>query len=114
MSICHLRCAKNSQEKIKVRDTKLSSFYVVAYDIPDDRRRTKVHKVLKGFGQWTEFSLFECFLNKKELLQMQAKLGKYLDPRSDKVRIYTICDVCLTKIETIGIPEPKEETSYLI
>ncbi len=102
------------QSGVSVRGIRQSSFYVVAYDIPDDKRRTKIHKILKGFGQWTEFSLFECFLTKKELLQMQAKLEKYLDPRNDKVRIYLICDACLTKIETIGIPEPKEELSYLI
>ena len=102
------------QTGVSVRGIRQSSLYVVAYDIPDDKRRTKIHKILKGFGQWTEFSLFECFLTRKELLQMQAKLDKYLDPRKDKVRIYFICDACLTRIETIGIPEPKEETSYLI
>ncbi len=103
-----------SQASVSVRGVRQSSFYVVAYDIPDDKRRTKIHKILKGFGQWTEFSLFECFLTKKELLQMRSKLDKYLDPSNDRVRIYMICDTCLAKIETIGIPEPKEETSYLI
>lgn len=102
------------QTGVSVRGIRQSSLYVVAYDIPDDKRRTKIHKILKGFGQWTEFSLFECFLTKKELLQMRIKLDKYLDPRKDKVRIYLICDACLTRIETIGIPEPREETSYLI
>lgn len=102
------------QRAIGVRGVRQSSLYVVAYDIPDDKRRTKVHKVLKGFGQWTEFSLFECFLTKKELLQMRAKLDKHLHPGTDKVRIYIICDACLSKIETVGIPEPVEETSYLI
>ena len=102
------------QTGVSVRGTRQSSLYVVAYDISDDKRRTKIHKILKGFGQWTEFSLFECFLTRKELLQMRAKLDKYLDSRTDKVRIYLICDACMTKIETIGIPEPKEETSYLI
>lgn len=102
------------QAGVSVRGIRQSSLYVVAYDIPDDRRRTKIHKILKGFGQWTEFSLFECFLTKKELLQMRAKLDKYLDTRTDKVRFYLICDACMTKIETIGIPEPEEETSYII
>ncbi|HJT59212.1 MAG TPA: CRISPR-associated endonuclease Cas2, partial [Ktedonobacteraceae bacterium] len=36
--------------------------YVIAYDIPDDRRRTRIHKTLLGFGKWTQYSLFECFL----------------------------------------------------
>lgn len=102
------------QPGVSVRGIRQSSFYVVAYDIPDDKRRTRIHKILKGFGQWTEFSLFECFLTKKEVLQMRAKLDKYLDAREDRVRIYTLCESCLAKVETVGIPEPKEDTSYLI
>ena len=102
------------QPGVNVRGVRQSSFYVVAYDISDDKRRTKVHKVLKGFGEWTEFSLFECFLTKKELLQMRAKLDKLLDSRADRVRIYTLCETCLAKIETVGIAEPVEQLSYLI
>ncbi len=99
---------------VQARGARQSSFYVVAYDIPDDKRRTRVHKILKGFGQWTEYSLFECFLTKKELLQMRAKLDRYLNNQQDRVRIYTICDACLPKIDTIGIAEPVEDTSYII
>jgi len=105
---------RKEQAGVSTRGERQSHLYVVAYDIPDDKRRTKVHKLLKGFGQWTEFSLFECFLTRKELLLMSAKLSKHLDAGKDRVRIYTICDACLTKIETVGIAEPKEDTSYLI
>jgi len=45
---------------------------------------------------------------------MRAKLDKHLHAGTDKVRIYSICDACLSKIETVGIPEPVEDTSYLI
>ena len=96
------------------REGRQTSFYVVAYDIPDDRRRTRVHKLLKGFGRWTEFSLFECFLTKKELVLLRARLEKHLDAERDRVRIYMLCDTCLDKIETVGLPAPVEETSYLI
>ncbi len=102
------------QAGVNARGIRQSHLYVVAYDIPDDRRRTRIHKTLKGFGQWTEFSLFECFLTKKELLQMRAKLNEHLDAHQDKVRIYLICENCLPKIETVGLAEPKEDTSYLI
>ncbi len=99
---------------VSTRGSRQSSLYVIAYDIPDDKRRTQVHKALKGFGQWTEFSLFECFLTKKELLQMRAKLNEHLHVGEDRVRIYLICENCLPKIETVGIPKPIEDTSYLI
>lgn len=102
------------QRKGNARRVRQSTLYVVAYDIPDDKRRTKVHSILKGFGQWTEFSLFECFLTKKEFLLMKAKLNEYLDASRDRVRMYTICEICLEKIETVGIPQAKEETMYLI
>ncbi len=102
------------QVGVSSRGIRQSNLYVVAYDIPDDKRRSRVHKALKGFGQWTEFSLFECFLTKKEVLQMRAKLNEHLDARTDRVRIYMICDNCLSKIETVGLVEPKEDTSYLI
>jgi CRISPR-associated protein Cas2 len=105
---------RKEQVGVNTRGERQSHLYVVAYDIPDNKRRTRVHKLLKGFGQWTEFSLFECFLTRKELLLMSAKLSKHLDAGTDRVRIYTICDTCLTKIETVGIAEPKEDTSYLI
>ena len=51
--------------------------YVIAYDIPEDRRRTKVHKILSGFGTWTQYSLFECFLSKKELIPDFHQNAKY-------------------------------------
>jgi CRISPR-associated protein Cas2 len=99
---------------VQTRGARESTLYVVAYDIPDDKRRTKVHRLLKGFGTWTEYSLFECFLTRKELFMMRAKLDKYLDANRDRVRIYTVCETCLGKIETLGIPQPAEETCYLI
>ena len=88
--------------------------YVVAYDIPDDRRRTKVHQILLGFGKWTQYSLFECFLNKKELLILQAKLADHLEAKEDSVRFYPLCSNCLEKVETIGGPPPEEELIYIV
>lgn len=89
-------------------------FYVVAYDIPSDRRRTKVHKVLSGFGQWTQYSLFELFLNDKELVLLQNKLEKLLNPKQDSVRFYPLCAACLKQVETIGSQAPKEPTVFVV
>ena len=36
-----------------------TTFTIVAYDIPSDKRRTKIHKLLCGFGKSTQFSLNE-------------------------------------------------------
>lgn len=88
--------------------------YVVAYDIPDDRRRSKVHQILLGFGKWTQYSLFECFLTRKDLILLQAKLGEYLSEMHDSVRLYPLCATCVSKVETIGDPPPKEEVLFIL
>lgn len=91
-----------------------TSFYVVAYDIPSDRRRTKVHKILSGFGRWTQFSLFECYLTEKEHLTLRAKLDKVLDEAQDRIRFYSLCEACLKKVETVGMEQPAEDRVYIV
>jgi len=78
------------------------TLYVIAYDIPDDRRRTKVHRLLCGYGAWTQFSLFECWLTRQQLLELQAKLAPHLIADRDRVRLYVLCSGCQPKVVTIG------------
>ena len=88
--------------------------YFIAYDIPDDKRRTKIHKVLLGFGKWTQYSLFECFLSRKELILLQAKLSEHLMAQEDSVRFYPLCASCVSKVETIGGSPPSEELVFIV
>ena len=91
-----------------------TTLYLVAYDISSDRRRTKVHKLLCGFGSWTQYSLFECYLSEKERILLRAKLDNLLDETADNVRLYPLCQACQTKVETIGSAIPQEDTVYLL
>ena len=88
--------------------------YVVAYDIPNDKRRTKVHKTLCGFGDWTQYSLFECFLDARELVQLRARLDTLLNPQEDSVRIYPLCAGCKESVETIGSAPPEEKIVFIL
>src|SRR5579864_7246288 len=88
--------------------------YVIAYDIPDDRRRTKVHQILMGFGKWTQYSLFECFLTRKQLILLRSKLKEHLVPRQDSVRFYPLCANCVSRVETVGDPPPSDAVLFLV
>ena len=90
------------------------ALYVIAYDISSDRRRTKVHKTLCGFGQWTQYSLFECHLTEKEMVALRGKLDKLLEPEEDSVRFYPMCAACVAKVETIGSEKPAEESVFIV
>lgn len=87
---------------------------MIAYDIPSDKRRKKIHSILLGYGKWTQYSLFECFLSKKELLLLQAKLEEHLIAAQDSVRFYPLCANCVKKVETIGGPPPAEDMLFIV
>ncbi len=95
-------------------DSRTTTLYVVAYDISSNRRRTKVHKVLSGFGRWTQYSLFECYLSEKEYLQLRARLDKILEESQDSVRFYPLCGRCEGKVETVGSPPPGKPVLFVV
>ncbi len=91
-----------------------ASCYVIAYDIPSDKRRRKVHDLLLGYGKWTQYSLFECFLTKKELVLLRSKLAPHLVAAEDSVRFYLLCATCVSKVETIGGPPPADAVLFVV
>src|SRR5436305_6829873 len=98
----------------KAKINSQTTCYVIAYDISDDRRRTKVHKILLGFGKWTQFSLFECFLTRKQLVLLRSKLEEHLVEQQDSVRFYQLCSNCLGHVETVGEPPPFEDLLFVV
>lgn len=74
-------------------------FCVIAYDVSDDKCRSKVVKILERYGVRVNFSVFECMLTPLQLKTIKSSIMPLLDVRSDSVVYYTICLNCYTKIE---------------
>ena len=99
----------------KQRQGDESKLYVVSYGIPDDRRRTRVHSALTGFGTWVQFSVFECFLDRKQRMLLETRLLQEIHQREDTIRIYGLCGACIPKVEVLGRGDmPREENVYLL
>jgi CRISPR-associated protein Cas2 len=90
------------------------TFVVVAYDISNDRRRTRLHQRLLDYGQPVQFSVFECLLDAAQLKKMKAMVRKTIRPRLDHVRYYRLCAACREKIEVIGQTEVTDEPKTLV
>ena len=76
--------------------------YVVAYDIPDDRRRNRVFKALKRFGLPVQYSVFECFVTQKQFSVLLKTVDELIVPGRDSVMYYEICKGCHGRIVTLG------------
>lgn len=77
-------------------------YVIVSYDIPEDKRRTKIHKILKSYGQWMQYSVFECDLTPTQYAKLRSRLSKVIEPDRDSIRFYFLCACCFVKIERIG------------
>ncbi|GIK75197.1 MAG: hypothetical protein BroJett021_41850 [Chloroflexota bacterium] len=99
-------------ESLTVRNRR--RWFVVSYDIPDDRRRTKVMKTLNGFGKRVQYSVFECDLKQADLERLCALLRRLIDERQDDVRIYGLCDVCVDKVVMLGLAQRHASRAYVV
>lgn len=77
-------------------------FILIAYDISNDKRRTKLHNLLLNYGTPVQYSVFECLLDEKSEKEMRQAVKHLIRPRKDHVRFYPLCKNCLAKVETTG------------
>lgn len=78
-------------------------YVVVSYDVPEDKRRTKIHKILKSYGQWVQYSMFECAdLTEAQYAKLRSRLGKLIEPAEDTIHFVFLCKCCQGKVERIG------------
>lgn len=69
-------------------------FYVVAYDIPDDKRRLQVAKRLEQAGTRVQGSVFEVPVAREgSLLRLRRDLAALVGP-GDSLRFYRLCPGC--------------------
>jgi len=63
-------------------------YFLVCYDIEDDKRRNKVARCLLGWGRRVQYSVFEvACMHEKDLKEMCEQLEK-LRESGDSIRIY--------------------------
>ncbi|PLZ95174.1 CRISPR-associated endonuclease Cas2 [Fischerella thermalis CCMEE 5268] len=80
--------------------------YVVAYDIPCNKRRKKVSDLLEGYGQRVQYSVFECQLTTDQYNELRKRLKKQVKLAEDNVRFYPLSRHTLAQVETWGIGSP--------
>lgn len=59
--------------------------YLIAYDISDDVRRTKVAKKLESYGDRVQYSVFVVDARPAKLLRLRTELTDMIDQGTDSV-----------------------------
>ncbi len=83
--------------------------YIVSYDISCPKRLRAVFKLLKGWGDHLQLSVFRCDLTARELAEVRGDLDSIIHHSEDQVLFVDVGPAdgrALTSFATIGRPVP--------
>lgn len=80
------------------KKNKNKNFWVIAYDITDNLRRSRIVKIIEQHGVRVNYSVFERLLTDAQLERLQEKIAQIMLPTEDSVIYYPLCLDCYSKI----------------
>jgi CRISPR-associated protein Cas2 len=80
-------------------------WYLVSYDIRDQKRWRRAYRQFLGRGERIQYSLFRCRLNRTEMEALRWELETLLEEEDDLMFVH-LCPSCAGRIQERG--EAKE------
>jgi len=65
----------------------MEHLYVVTYDIRDPKRWRRVYRLMQGYGEWLQLSVFQCRLDRMRLVEMETRLAELIVQEEDHIVI---------------------------
>jgi CRISPR-associated protein Cas2 len=61
--------------------------YVVTYDIADEKRWRAIFRLMHGYGEWLQLSVFQCRLSRRRHVEMLGRLTSTISDSEDHVLV---------------------------
>jgi CRISPR-associated protein Cas2 len=76
------------------------SWHLVTYDIRDERRLRQVAKLMEGYGERVQYSIFRCRLTATSLERLRWELARITEP-DDSVLFFPLCNRCSGNVRDV-------------
>lgn len=70
--------------------------------------------MLSGYGKWTQYSVFECFLSAMQFVKLQTQMEKLIKPNEDSVRVYVLDAGAVKRTITYGSEKPRQDDTIIL
>jgi len=67
--------------------------YIVTYDISDPKRWRAVFKLMRGYGEWLQLSVFQCRLSRRRYADLVSTLDQIIHHEQDHVLLMDLGEV---------------------
>jgi CRISPR-associated protein Cas2 len=82
----------------------MEHLYIVTYDISSPRRWRRVFRIMEGYGDWLQLSVFQCRLGNVRALELEAKLAEVMNQAEDHVLLLDLgpMEGVTPKVKSLG------------
>ena len=80
------------------------NWYLVCYDIRDPKRWRKAYKLLQGYGESVQLSIFRCWLSQRDREKLRWELEQILAAEDD-ILVAGLCNRCVERIQFCNRPD---------
>jgi CRISPR-associated protein Cas2 len=74
-------------------------WWLVCYDVHDPERLRKAAKHLEGYGERMQYSVFRCWLTRRDMERLRWELTELLVAEDD-VLLIPLCESCVAGIQS--------------
>lgn len=91
------------------------SWHLISYDIRDEARLHRVAKLLEGYGDRLQYSVFRCRLTLREEQRLRWELSQIVT-RDDAWLIVPLCGNCIDRLRLHDGRSawPKDPANYIV
>lgn len=77
--------------------------YLVTYDISSPRRWRRVFKLMHGYGEWLQLSVFQCRLTRLRRAELESRLRALIKQGDDHVLIVDVGPADKVKLGVLSL-----------
>ena len=91
--------------------------YLVCYDIRDPKRLRRVHRVVRGYGEAWQFSVFFCVLKDIDRVRLERDLNEDMNLHLDQALMLDLGPnemAARERIRALGQPMPEPESDIAV
>lgn len=91
--------------------------YIVAYDIRDPKRWRRIFRLMKGYGEWMQLSVFQCRMSRQRHAELIALVDGIINHAADHVVSMDLglADKVVPKVTSLGKDfQPVERNPIII
>ncbi len=87
---------------------------LITYDVVDDGDRQRLARLLAGYGERVQLSVFEVHLDEPTLAHLRSKVRSLINEQTDSVRYYRLGNDYRGRVEIDGLGVVHEPFDFMI